>query len=217
MRAAVAALGLAILAGPASAAVLTAGLDEPFTVDFRGDGGELAAEGVPFVFGPVSAVSNGPGDDNPLVQSGSGIGVGGPGLVGEEDEIDNRPFSPSEFITLTFNEPFLLRSVSIDNAGLTPPFGATGIEVEKNGSPFDTFASDDSNTDGQRTTLVFSGLEQSFGAGDTLRFRAASDFDSYTLTGLTAVPLPAAAWLFGGGLAAIGGYLRVGRGRRLDA
>ncbi len=232
MRASLAALGLTTLATPAVAAVLTAGLD-PFTVDFRGGDAvsDIAAEGVPFDFGPVTATASGPppsagpDDNDPLTRSGSGLGVGGPWAIGR-GEINGPYVVAGEAVTLTFEVPFLVESIGITNAGTDEVGGDTGIRVTKNGVPLggSPFQSATGTTaggpQGDWSTLVFAGLsEQSFGQGDTLTFTA-QYLDSYTIGGIAgtiaAAPLPTAAWLFGGGLAAIGGYLRLGRWRRRE-
>ena len=235
MRLFIVVVGLVTLAVPASAALqLSPGLDTTLTFDFRGSALEsapdfVASEGKAIDAGDFAAVptgvltvkADGPGpnlkDDDQLVRSVSGLGVGKSGQreLGLSDEI-NTQIGKSESITFKFLTDFALRSVSLTNAGgsLADP---TGIRVFKNGSEdlglFNSISVQ--NSAGELTHLIFSGLHTQFHAGETLRFSAQGgccwDIDSYTIAGLTEVPLPAAAWLFLGGLAGIGGYLRYGR------
>ncbi len=219
MRVFLAALGLALITAPGHAAFssIEPGLD-PFTVDFTDDG--TAALGASSTFdGIVKATASGNDWHDQLTQTGgAGLGVG-PDAFGLGDEVDNvLGFGFSESITLTFLGPFKLESVGIANAGDDGHFFSdpTGIVVD--GTRFQSSerwawrTADASDPDNKTSTLVY--------AGDTLAPNATLTFsaqkgDSFSIAGITGqvVPLPAAAWLFIGGLAGIGGYVRYGRCR----
>jgi hypothetical protein len=199
-----AALGMS---GTAHAAFLQSGLDEPFTVDFRGSPPQSLTE--PADFGLVTVTSTGDKNDS-LQQGPAGLGVG-PDPLGLGDEIDGTNFR-AETVTLTFQAESLLRSVSFNLAGDDGIFldDPTGIEVSKNGSSLGTFQSFNA-----QEALVFAGGERVFGIGDTLTFSVRDtgflNNDSYAIAGLSEVPLPAAAWLMIGGLGAVGALGRYGR------
>lgn len=226
VRSLIVAVVLVLFAGPAFAAFLQTGLPPSFDVDFRDTptDAEIADENEAFDFGPVTATADGPDgffghltNNDPLTQTAAGIGVGGPGVAGRADEID-QGLGPSEAIRLTFEVPFLLTQVGITNAGVDVidvgffvVENPTGIDVD----PLGSFVSDASNTTAAgETTLAFAGLGRRFESGDRLIFTARAG-DSYSIAGLTGrvVPLPAAGWLFVAGIAGIAAYLRRTRGR----
>lgn len=220
MRVFVAALGLVMMttSGHAAFSSIEPGLD-PFTVDFTDDG--TANLGASSTFdGIVKATAFGNDRHDQLTQTaGAGLGVG-PDAFGLGDEVDN-VLGFSESITLTFRVPFKLVSVGIANAGDDGIFfgGPTGIVV--NGSSlvssedFDTPTADASDPHNKTSTLLYAGA--ALAPNTTLTFSPQKN-DSFSIAGITGqvVPLPAAAWLFVGGLAGIGGYVHYGR-RRIEA
>lgn len=213
MRAFFAGATLLALATPASAAFdasLQPGLDEPFTFDFR-SGGMITGNTATFTStGGGRAVDLTAsnfifGDD--INQTSDGIGVGG----FNPDEVSGA----SEVLTLYFDRPFQLRSISFSSAGSEGVFKSdTTINLIIDGE-FEAFFGDNANADLNaddqgRTTLLFASLDAFGGSVESITFK--SDVgSSYAVTGISEVPLPAAAWMFLGGLAGIGGYLRYGR------
>lgn len=217
MRVFLAALGLVMIttSGHAAFSSIEPGLGS-FTVDFTDDG--TANLGASSTFdGIVKATASGNDWHDQLTQTGgAGLGVG-PDAFGLGDEVDN-VLGFSESITLTFLVPFKLESVGIANAGDDGLFfgGPTGIVV--NGSSFesselfDTPTADASDPHNKTSTLLYAG--DTLAPNTTLTFSSQKN-DSFSIAGVTGqvVPLPAAAWLFIGGLAGIGGYVRYGRRR----
>ena len=218
--AAAAAVALAGVSGTAHSAVsISAGLNEPFTYDFRGTDPDsvsaLADEGVTYTepgFGPVVVEAAGNlSVTESLTQSSAGLGVGVTPIGGLNDEIDLFLFN-SESITLTFTSPRSLREVGITKAG-TDDAGFfdidTKIEVTTPKGTQTLTSSTPSTATGQLSTLVFSGVDREFGVGDSITFEAKQG--SFAVAGYSAVPLPAAAWLMIGGLGVIGAYARRSR------
>lgn len=221
MRAFTIALSVISIAAPASAAFnasLAPGLNTPFTEDFRslGTRSMLARDDTEYDFGPISATASGKGDERALVQSADGIAADrAPGGGG----ISPYRIDALEKVTLTFQHEYSLRSIGFTKAlEELAQTGETNVTLAVNEGEFVTFLTDETNTstDGE-TSLVYAGMDWAFQSGETLTF-SSFNFQGYTIAGINGqvVPLPAAAWLFLGGLAGIGGYVRYGR-RGADA
>ena len=215
MRVLTIAVGVMSIAAPASAAFnasLEPGLKTPFTEDFRslGTRSMLAPDGIEYDFGPISATASGKGDKRVLVQSADGIAA---------DRTPGRGISPYridmlEEVTLTFQHEYSLRNIGFTKAlEEGAQTGNTNVTLAVKGGEFVTFITDKMNTstDGE-TSLVYAGMDWAFQSGETLTF-SSSNYQGYTIAGINGevVPLPAAAWMFLGGLAGIGGYVRYGR------
>ena len=184
--AAAAAVALAGVSGTAHSAVsISAGLNEPFTYDFRGTDPDsvsaLADEGVTYTepgFGPVVVEAAGNlSVTESLTQSSAGLGVGVTPVGGLNEEIDANFLTGSESITLTFTSPRSLREVGITKAGTDTGLFSTSdtdITVTTPEGTQTLTSSTPSTAAGQLSTLVFSDVHRDFETGRSFQRSMAS-------------------------------------------
>jgi hypothetical protein len=218
IAAAVGVTGAVGLSGTAQAAFLKSGLDEPFTFDFRSGSSTSGSVSAGFTANSTTATLTG---SNTISRGSDGLGIdSGFFDFGTKDEVSG----PSESLTVEFDSPFNLRSIGFTNAGtgaidttITVDVISGGTSVLQESFFSDNFKSDSSltpeqeiNTDANgNTTLIFANAD-GVSAVDEITFTSDA-LSSYTVAGISEVPLPAAAWLMIGGLGAIGVYARRAR------
>lgn len=193
-------------------ATLTDGAPASFDVDFRGGGGNLGTSSQ--TFDDIDVMSTG-GD---LIQfADDGLGVTG----GENDETDD--IDGDEGLVLTFTQALLQPTLLIGISDLFgPPDGGSDgedgevrVDVNSTSHAASFVASADPLGNGNgEWTLALAGLTVGDTPTITLTAGPNGTGNDFSVMGVSQVPLPAAAWLFLGGLGAAGAY---GRYRRRQA